>query len=186
MTLKNPELILLAALLASPPAAALDTDRTQPLKIVADSALLDDKAGIATYSGNVVLTQGSLKINAGNLRIQTAQGKVDIVTADGQPASFTQTPAPDQPPVVATARNIEYRVKEQLLILKREASIVQNENVFKGEEIRYEIQSQRLKAVGQPGSNTPGETGKQRVEMILPSAAELAPATPNNPQGKAP
>ncbi len=178
MNLKNPELILLAALLATSPAAqALDSDRQQPLKIVADSALLDDKAGTATYTGNVVLTQGTLKINAEKLHIRTDQGKVDKVSAEGEPANFSQVPAADQSAVVATARNIEYRVREQTLILKRTASIVQKENVFKGEEIVYEIQSQRLKAVGQSTQTPKGEEGKGRVEMILPSAAEIAPET---------
>ena len=88
MNLKNPELILLAALLAATPTAmALDSDRQQPLKIVADAALLDDKAGTATYTGNVVLTQGTLKINAEKLHIRTDQGKVDKVSADGDPRS---------------------------------------------------------------------------------------------------
>lgn len=178
MNLKNPELILLAALLATiPTAMALDTDRQQPLKIVADTALLDDKAGTATYTGNVVLTQGTLKINAEKLHIRTDQGKVDKVSAEGDPANFSQVPAADQAAVVATARSIEYRVREQTLILKRTASIVQKENVFKGEEIVYEIQSQRLKAVGQSTQTPKGEEGKGRVEMILPSAAEIAPET---------
>lgn len=178
MNLKNPELILLAALLAATPTAmALDSDRQQPLKIVADAALLDDKAGTATYTGNVVLTQGTLKINAEKLHIRTDQGKVDKVSAEGDPANFSQVPASDQAAVVATARNIEYRVREQTLILKRSASIVQKENVFKGEEIVYEIQSQRLKAVGQSSQTPKGEEGKGRVEMILPSAAEIAPET---------
>lgn len=176
MNLRNPELLLLSALLlATPAASALDSDRQQPLKIVADSATLDDKAGTATYTGNVVLTQGTLKINAEKLHIQTAQGKVDKVSADGTPANFSQVPTANQAAVVATARNIEYRVKEQTLILKRTASITQNENVFKGEEIVYEIQSQRLRAVGQSTSTPKGEEGKGRVEMILPSAAEIAP-----------
>ena len=175
MNLQNPELILLTALLLASPAIALDSDRQQPLKIAADSGVLDEKAGTATYTGNVVLTQGTLKINAEKLHIRTADGKVDIVSADGKPANFSQVPAPNEAAVVASAKNIEYRVREQTLILKHTASIVQNENVFKGEEIVYEIQSQRLQAVGQAGAK--GQEGKGRVEMILPSAAEIAPET---------
>ena len=182
MSLKNPKLLsCLIALLLIPSAWALENDRQQPLKIVADSAVLSDKDGTATYTGNVVLTQGTLKISASRLHIKTQQGKVELVTAEGKPANFTQQPAAEQASVVATALTIDYQVKEQTLILRRKASIVQNENVFKGEEIVYEIQSQRLKAVGQTKETPKGEPGTGRVEMILPSAAELTPETKPKP-----
>jgi lipopolysaccharide export system protein LptA len=176
MNLQNRSaLCLLLILLLTPAAWALESDRLQPLKIVADRAVLSDKDGTATYTGNVVLTQGTLSIKAGRLHIQTEQGKVSLVTAEGNPAEFSQVPVAGQAPVVATALTIHYEVKTQKLTLRRKASIVQSENIFKGEEIVYEIQSQRLKAVGQTKETPQGEAGTGRVEMILPSAAELAP-----------
>lgn len=178
MTLPNRNILyLLLTLLPTPGAQALDSDRLQPLKIVADQAILSDKDGTATYTGNVVLTQGTLSIKANRLHIQTEQGKVSQVSADGKPAEFTQVPLPSQAPVTASALSIHYDVKEQILTLRRRAAIVQNENVFKGEEIVYEIRSQRLKALGQTKETPKGEAGTGRVEMILPSAAELTPPT---------
>lgn len=182
MNLKTPD-FLFGLLLASS-AHALESDRQQPLKIQSDSALLNEKDGTATYSGNVVLTQGSLTIKAEQLHIHTQQGKVNLVTAEGTPASFSQIPGPDQPMVHANALTIEYEVKGQTLTLRRKASITQNDNIFKGEEIIYEIQNQRLKAQGQTKQTPKGE-GSGRVEMILPSAGELAPEnTPRTPNAK--
>ncbi|MEZ5507827.1 MAG: lipopolysaccharide transport periplasmic protein LptA [Gammaproteobacteria bacterium] len=175
MNLKNPEWLALLLALLLTPAWALESDRLQPLKIVADSATLDEKDGTATYQGNVVLTQGSLKISAQRLHISTEQGKVNLVSAEGKPAQFSQQPAANQPAVTATALTIDYQVKDQTLVLRRKASVVQNENVFKGEEITYEIQSQRLRAEGQSKDTPKGEPGTGRVEMILPSAADIAP-----------
>ncbi len=184
MNLKNPKaLFWLLTLLIVQGVNALEVDRQQPLKIVADSAVLSDKDGTATYQGNVILTQGTLKISADRLHIKTLQGKVETVTAEGKPANFSQQPAVDQAAVVATALTIDYQVKAQTLVLRRKASIVQNENVFKGEEIVYEIQSQRLKAVGHTKETPKGEPGTGRVEMILPSAAEMTPE--NKSKGKA-
>jgi|SRR5690606_13487175 len=181
MNLRNPEWLALLLALWLTPAWALESDRQQPLKIVADSATLDEKDGTATYKGNVVLTQGSLKISAQRLHISTEQGKVNLVRAEGKPAQFSQQPAANQPAVTATALTIDYRVKDQTLVLRRQASVVQNENVFKGEEITYEIQSQRLRAEGQTKDTPKGEPGTGRVEMILPSAAELTPDTKPTP-----
>jgi lipopolysaccharide export system protein LptA len=153
---------------------ALESDRHQPLKIVADTALIDEKDGTAVYTGNVVLTQGTLKIAADNISITTAEGKVDKVMANGDPALFSQVPEPNQAEVIAKAKSIDYLVREQTLMLKRKASIVQGENIFRGEEILYEIQSQRLQALGQTADPKPGDI-KGRVEMILPAAAEPLP-----------
>lgn len=175
MNLKNPEWLALLLALLLTPAWALESDRQQPLKIVADSATLDEKDGTATYQGNVVLTQGSLKISAQRLHITTEQGKVNLVRAEGKPAQFSQQPAANQPAVTATALTIDYQVKDQTLVLRRKAAVIQNENVFKGEEITYEIQSQRLRAEGQSKDTPKGEAGTGRVEMILPSAADIAP-----------
>jgi len=163
---------------ASSAARALDSDRLQPLKIVADTALIDEKDGTATYTGNVVLTQGTLRIAAESLKIKTELGKVDVVMAVGEPALFSQVPEPNQAEVIAKAKKIDYLVRDQKLLLKLKASIVQGENIFRGEEIVYEIQSQRLQAVGQTGEVKPGSI-KGRVEMILPAATDPAPNAPD-------
>ena len=171
-------------------AIALESDRQQPLKIVADSAELNDKDGTATYTGNVILTQGSLKIQADYLLIKTADNKVTFVSARGNPARFSQQPAEDQLPVKASGLGADYDVKAQTLTLRRKASVVQNDNTFKGEEIVYELQNQRLKAVGQT-KDTPKGEGSGRVEMILPSASvapetSAKPAEPAKPEKAAP
>lgn len=185
MNLKNLKRLLGWALLVSVmPAQALESDRQQPLKIVADTAVIDEKDGTATYTGNVVLTQGTLRIAADSLKIKTDTGKVDIVMATGDPALFSQVPEPNQAEVIAKALNIDYMVREQKLLLKRKASIVQGENIFRGEEIVYEIQSQRLQAVGQSADQPAGGI-KGRVEMILPAAAEPAAPTPTQPEAEA-
>ncbi|MGB3620259.1 lipopolysaccharide transport periplasmic protein LptA [Ketobacter sp. MCCC 1A13808] len=167
-------LLCLLCLWLSAPAMALDSDRNKPLKIVADTALIDEKSGMAVYTGSVVLIQGTLKIVADKLSIQTIEGKVDKVMADGAPALFSQVPEPNQSEVIAKAKRIDYMVIDQKLLLKRSASIVQEDNIFRGEEILYEIQSQRLQAQGETKDHKPGDI-KRRVEMILPAAAEPTP-----------
>ena len=163
----------IALFLFSLSAFGLDSDRQQPLKIVADTATIDEKESQATYTGSVVLTQGTLKIVADTLIIKTKEKRVEKVMATGAPALFSQVPAPGQAEVIAKARNIDYLVKEQTLLLMNKASIVQDENVFRGEKIRYEIQSQRLKAEGDSRPPQPGGI-RGRVEMILPAAGQTA------------
>ncbi|WP_351125661.1 LptA/OstA family protein, partial [Shewanella sp. T24-MNA-CIBAN-0130] len=57
-----PILLGLGAALGSVSAWALPNDSQQPIHISADDAQLDDKKGVATYTGGVIITQGSMKI----------------------------------------------------------------------------------------------------------------------------
>jgi lipopolysaccharide export system protein LptA len=43
---------------------ALSSDREQPINLEADAADIDDLKGISIYTGNVVLTQGSMVIKS--------------------------------------------------------------------------------------------------------------------------
>ena len=64
-----PLLLCLAAVFGSPASWALPTDREQPIRVQADSAELDDKQGVAVYRGDVVVTQGSMKLTANRAQV---------------------------------------------------------------------------------------------------------------------
>ncbi|CBL44216.1 OstA-like protein [gamma proteobacterium HdN1] len=159
-------------------ALALESDRQQPIEIIADQAELDEGQGVAHYTGKVVLTQGSLIINADDLYIRADNNKqVQQVTAKGSPAVFTQTPEPDQPPVTAKAKTIDYYVSDEKLILQLDAIVVQNESTFQGTRIQYDIRTRRMQATGGDAKNAV-KGGNQRVKMVLP------PSQPDDKQGK--
>ncbi|MCZ7019093.1 LptA/OstA family protein, partial [Salmonella enterica] len=64
-----PILLGLGAALGSVSAWALPNDSQQPIHIQADDAQLDDKQGIATYKGDVIITQGSMKITGNTVTL---------------------------------------------------------------------------------------------------------------------
>ena len=54
-------IVVTALCAASTVALALPSDRSQQISLVADHATYNDKTGVTTYSGNVVIEQGSMK-----------------------------------------------------------------------------------------------------------------------------
>ena len=96
-------LFTLVGLLLSSGTTALESDRDQPIQIVADVAVRDELAGETRYEGNVVLTQGSLVITADTLSIRHNTDEADKIVAIGKPATLVQQPTPDQTPVDASA-----------------------------------------------------------------------------------
>ncbi len=85
-------LIALLALGAVPTlASALPTDRDQPLQVAADSASFNEKTGIATYRGSVVIRQGTLEVRADEVVITVdKEGNVSTTVATGKPARYQQ------------------------------------------------------------------------------------------------
>jgi len=79
-----PILLSLGAALGSVSAWALPNDSQQPIHISADDAQLDDKQGVATYTGGVIITQGSMKITGNTVTLtRTPAGDIDVVTSVG-------------------------------------------------------------------------------------------------------
>lgn len=79
-------------LLSAGTANALPEDRSQPVHISADSAVQENTT--VTYRGNVIITQGSLRVDADQVVVYHAAGKVQKIVATGKPAHFQQQPEP--------------------------------------------------------------------------------------------
>jgi lipopolysaccharide export system protein LptA len=120
----NHKITLLACLiLLSNHALALSTDREQPIEIAADQAQIDNMAGIAIYEGNVIVTQGSIRIDAQTLTINySKQHNIEKAVAVGKPARFKQRLDSGED-IKAKAKEMEYNALENMLNLRIEAEL---------------------------------------------------------------
>ena len=87
-------------------AAALSSDREQPIELEADSAHIDERTGVSVYTGNVKLTQGSTRLLADRLTVERGEDGNRVV-AEGQPATFSQQPDDKPKPVEGLAKTID-------------------------------------------------------------------------------
>jgi lipopolysaccharide export system protein LptA len=169
------QLSLLALLLVTagvPRALALPTDRNQAIEIAANRALRDDRAGFTVYTGDVVLTQGSLHIEADRLTIFHEREAADRVVAEGSPARLSQQPAEDEPLVHASARRIVYIKSLERVLLTEAAQIEQDGALVSGDSIEYLMAEQRVRA------DASSDSGGDRVQVIIPAeVVEPPPAT---------
>lgn len=161
-----PLLLSLGAALGSASAWALPSDRDQPIRVQADSAELDDKQGVAVYRGDVVITQGTLKITGDTVTItQNAQGDLDVFTSVGKPAYYEQKPAPDKQIVKAYGRTIQYFAANERIVLIDQAKVIQEGNTFEGEKIVYDTRRQIVNAGRATGANV--GTPRPRIDMVI-------------------
>jgi lipopolysaccharide export system protein LptA len=156
--------IWLAALLAagiSGSSQALPTDRNQPIHVSADTATMDDNSGITTYSGNVQIKQGTLKIEARTVDLYRNEAGVSRILATGN-VHFQQQAAADKPVTNAYGERMDYQVNRQEITITGQARVVQQKDTFTGQKIIYNLEKSLVNAFS-------GEAGKgqQRVEMVI-------------------
>lgn len=145
---------------------ALPTDRDQPINIIADKAVRDDKQGFTVYSGDVRMDQGSMHIEADKLTIYHAEEDVEKIVAEGRPARMRQQPELDKGIVYARAHTIEYFKGEERVHLKTNASIEQDGGTVTGDSIDYFITEQLVKA-----DSDQAREGN-RVQVVIPPSAQ--------------
>lgn len=156
----------LGLLLAGMQAHALPTDREQPIRVQADSAELDDAKGVAVYKGNVLITQGSLKVTGDTVTItQNKQGDIEVFTSVGKPATYEQKPAEDKDVVKAFGMTIQYFAVNERIILLDRAKVIQAGNTFEGEKIVYDTRRQIVNA-GRAGTGSV-TSPRPRIDMVI-------------------
>ena len=147
-----------ALLCLAGPVMALDSDRQQPIYIDADRVEMDEAKGLNTYTGAVVVVQGTMQINSDTLVIHTENRKPIRYVATGKPARYKQQPKPNEGDVVATSREMEYVIGEKKLHLRGDAHITRQGDVFQGDQLVYDTVRDLVTGSG-------GEGG--RIRMII-------------------
>lgn len=159
-TNRNLWLAVLLSLAASGTALALPGDRDQPIQIAADQASIDDISGVASYSGNVQVEQGSMKITASKVDLYRSDGDVSRILATGN-VHFQQQAASNKPVTNAYGERMDYRIDRREITITGKARVVQQKDTFTGQKIVYNLDKSLVNAF-----SGEGEKGG-RVQMVI-------------------
>lgn len=115
--------LLFIGVLLSNQAFALSSDREQPIQIEADKATIDNLKGVAIYEGNVIVTQGSIRIDADKITLNySKKNDIEKAVAEGGPANFKQRLDSGED-IKANAKEMEYDAIRNMLYLKQDAEL---------------------------------------------------------------
>lgn len=149
----------------TPAGSELTTKSATPIAIEADSAEQNEKLGLTIYAGNVSVTQGSLAIKADKVQIvsvtKAEQRNIEKIIATGEPAVFTHQSDQQDEQITAEARKIDYQLKDGIILLEDNASLVQHGSSVTGSRIEYFIQEQRVIAETRPNGQS------ERVRTVI-------------------
>lgn len=156
-------IVLASALFtASLPALAVTGDTDQPIHIDSDQQSLDMQGNVVTFTGNVVVTQGTIKINADKVVVTRPggeQGK-EIIDGYGNPATFYQMQDSGKP-VKGHASQMHYELEKDFVVLTGNAYLEQVDSNITGDKITYLVKEQKMQASS--------EKGKRVTTVLVPS-----------------
>ena len=165
-------------------AHALPNDADQPIHFRADnvegdllvgglsSSTADDASPVkrVVATGSVQVDQGSMRLEADRVVIESVGHQITLVDAQGDPARYRQQPEPGAGFIEARAANIVYRPTDARIELIGRALLTLDSDEFRGDAITYDMRQGKVVASGE----------NEGVEMILqpdPSQESLQPGS---------
>jgi lipopolysaccharide export system protein LptA len=145
---------------------ALPDDQSKPIHIAADTARINDKTGITTYTGNVIITQGSLLIEGAIVDMYRGEEGITKLIAKGSPAHFRQLPEVGGPYSDAWGLHMVYQVTKEKLTITENAKVVQAQDTFTGKKIIYDLNKSIVDAFGSNNSSSKDEK-PGRINMVI-------------------
>jgi lipopolysaccharide export system protein LptA len=182
-------LALACGLLLVGPAGAERADRERPTQVEADTLRHDDVRQTTVFTGNVVLTRGTLVIRADRLVMRQDPEGYQHGSAFGNPASFRQKRDGLDQFVHGRAQQIDYDGKAEVVRLIERAQLKRLENDRVTDEVHgslivYDGRSEQFSVDG--GSRgTTAENPGGRVRLVIQPRSETgaagAPVGPSVP-----
>ena len=148
---------------AAQAASPVKTDPNQPINIAADKFLADSNAKTGTWSGNVIVTQGDIKMRANSMRVNVVgkSNKPDKILANGNvvvdsPRSGT-----------ATGQNGIYDVPKKTVVMTGNVVLKKNKDVMRGAQLTINLVTGQASL----GGGVKGTSGGRVQAVFTPNSS---------------
>lgn len=152
-------------------AIAEKADRKKPVHLEADRATVEDvnrkeSSRISIFTGNVILTQGTMRIHANKLVMKEDLDGFKHATATGDLVSFRQKRDGLDEYVEGWSQRVEYDSKTDKIELFRQARLKRGVDEVQGDYISYDMNTEFFKVIGSKDRGV--ETGPdKRVRITI-------------------
>jgi lipopolysaccharide export system protein LptA len=161
---------------------AEESDREQPIELEADTVSVNDAKKISTYTGNVILNQGTLQIKADKMIVREDQDGFQHSTCIGSPATpttFKQKRTGKNEWMQGSGQRIEYNGRMDKVQLYTNAWVKRGEDIVTGDYISYDANAEYAEVIGGTKAN-PNGTANSRVKAIIQPKSKTTPPVIDN------
>lgn len=183
-----PSLRLLAAgalaLSLAAPAAAEKSDREKEIQVLADRLSADDAKKEAVYEGNVIVTQGTMRITSARIVVREDAEGFRKYVATGDPVTFRQKRDKVDDWIDGSAQRAEFDDRNDQLRLYNGARLRSSQGELAGDYISYDRGKEFFEVTGAaPGAPAPAAGARVKATIIpqkkgTDGKAAPAPAQP--------
>jgi lipopolysaccharide export system protein LptA len=152
-------------------------DRDKPIDLEADNVKVDDSKQISIYTGNVILTQGTLVIHADKLIVREDQSGFQNSTSLGNPTTFKQKMEGKNEYMQGSGQRIEYDGRMDKVQLYTKAWVKRGEDIVHGDYIMYDANAEYAEVIGGGPQAATAGTPTGRVRAIIQPKNKKVPAT---------
>ena len=171
---------VLGALLAASPVHAEKSDRSKPIQLEADRVTVDDAKQVATFSGNVVLTQGSMIIRGDRMEVRQDRLGFRQGTTWGNLAYFRQKREGYDGYIEGWAERIEYDGRADKVQMFSRAMLKRGDDEVRGNYISYDATTEFFQVTGgsPKAADAGGSEGRVRAIMQPKTRDKPPPGAP--------
>jgi lipopolysaccharide export system protein LptA len=177
LALRLPALLVAAAVLAGPPAAWADlADRFQPTTVEADRMQYDDATKVNVFTGNVMLSRGTIRIRSDRMVLRQDAEGFQFGTATGKPATFRQKREGVDEWMEGQAEELEYDGRRETVRLVGNATVRRTQggrvmDEIEGGLIVYDTRAEQFAVEGSPAGATTGGRVRITIQPRQPAPA---------------
>ncbi len=163
----------------SPLVHAEKADRGKPIQLEADRVTVDDAKQIATFTGSVVLTQGSMILRGDRMEVRQDKAGFKQGVTTGNLAYFRQKREGYDDYIEGWAERIEYDGRADKVQMFNRAMLKRGQDEVRGHYISYDVASEFFQVLGGGTKSASPAPGEGRVRAIMqPPAKNNVPAAP--------
>ena len=133
----------------------MKADTSLPVEVAADNLAVNQTDGSATFTGNVVIGQGEMRLAADEVTVENAEGGQSRIQSLHAKGNVTLVSGED----AAEAAEATYDVASGNVVLTGDVVLTQGQNVLTGNHMTVNLESGtaqvegRVRSVLQPGTN---------------------------------
>jgi len=179
----RPACLAILLLAAATPAPAERADREKEIVVNADRLTADDANRTSMFEGNVVVTQGTMRMTAAKVTVKEDAERHKFYIAHGTPmVTFRQKRDKVEEWVEGFAERAEFDDLNDVLKLYSRARVKSNQNEITGDFISYDMRREVAEVLGAPPGTAPPPDARVKVIILppkkAPDADEKKPAPP--------
>ena len=157
---------LTVAAQAAPPASkplSGNHDNNAPINISSDNFQADLNGKSGTWTGNVLVIQGDVKMRSNQVRVSTINGKADKVFADGNVVVDSPTSG------IATGDKGVYSVVPRVVVMTGNVVLKKGKDVMRGAQLTVNMITGQA-VLGGGGARTQGSSGGRVQGVFTPNS----------------